>query len=242
VRNAVKRPDILIVVDALSAFDRSSRAKVLPALRARLEGTTWLWVDGALPEGTHADQVLEIRNGRVLEEKAEAAEPVAEAEPAETERADEALGAEAAALKEIPLFANLDPTRLKFLAFTAERKTYQPGEQLIREGEEGDAAYVILDGLAEVLVGEGENEKVLFTLGRSRVVGELALLNDAKRSATVRAVEPVTALRLNREVFTEMARQDPYFAFEMTRDLGRRLVLTTDQLNEVRAEMAKQGD
>jgi ABC-type multidrug transport system fused ATPase/permease subunit len=256
VRNVVKRPDILILVDAMGSLDAASRGRVAPGLREASGDCTWLWVGSGLPEGVPVDQILEIRNGHVVQEQADAAaEPSGEAlaetdeeahvaagaasEQAPADSADEALGAEAQTLQQVPLFANLDPSRLKFLAFTSERKTYAPGEDLMREGEDGEAAYVILDGLAEVLVGSGADEKVLFTLGRNRLVGELALLNDTKRSATVRAVDTTTALRLNRDVFTEMARQDPYFAFEMTRDLGRRLVLTTDQLNDARNELSK---
>eukprot|EP00752_Nemacystus_decipiens_P000606 g606.t1 len=244
VRNTLKRPDLFILVDALSAVDAAAQARLLPALREALPQATWVWIGAGPPEGLAPDQVLEIKNGRVLEaEGAPSAEPEAPADSAEAgaEATEEALGAEAKSLQQVPLFANLDPTRLKFLAFTSERKTYQPAEVLMREGEEGDAAYIILDGLAEVVVGEEAEEKVLFTLGRNKLVGELALLNDSRRSATVRAVEVTTALKLTREVFSEMARQDPFFAFEMTRELGRRLVLTTDQLNQTRSALAKRG-
>lgn len=239
VRNVLKRPDILILCDALSAIDAEAQTRIAPALRAATDQATWVWIAGARPPGLTADRLFEIRNGRLVE--AGDADSVEQEAPAEgaPDGADEALGAEAQSLRQVPLFNNLDPTRLKFLAFTSERKTYQPGEVLMREGEDGDAAYVILDGLADVLVGDGPMEKVLFPLGPNKLVGELALLNDAKRSATVRAKEKTTALRLSREVFSEMARQDPYFAFEMTRDLGRRLILTTDQLTEAQAEIAK---
>lgn len=239
VRNLVKRPAILVLVDALSGFDADARARVLPTVREEAGEATLIVVGSGLPEALSVDCTLWIRNGRISEERTGEAEETGTEAPAQAEEsADAALGAEARTLQQLPLFANLDPSRLKFLAFTSERKHYEPGEILMREGEEGDAAYVILDGEAEVLVGEGPAEKVLFTLDRNRLVGELALLNDAKRSATVRALKPTTALRLNREVFSELSRQDPYFAFEMTRDLGRRLVLTTDQLNETREELA----
>ena len=107
----------------------------------------------------------------------------------------------------------------------------------MQQGDEGEAAYVILDGAAEVVIVSGGKEQVLFELGANKLVGELALLCDSERTATVRARKKTTALRLNREVFSEMARQDPHFAFEMTRDLGRRLILTTSELNKARNEI-----
>ena len=239
VRNMVKNPDIFISVEAMNALDTDAQARIAGSVRSELPNATQVWIAGTPQTGLSFDRVLEIRNGRVMEAEAGATAAAPEdaggAEEAEAPAAtDAALGAEAQSLQNLPLFAKLDPNRLKFLAFTSERKTYQPGEVLMREGEEGDAAYVIIDGTTEVLIGAGAEEKVLFDLGRNRIVGELALLNDVKRTATVRAKEPTTALRVNREVFTELAHQDPAFSFEMTRDLSRRLILTTDELTKAR--------
>ena len=152
------------------------------------------------------------------------------------------LNEEVEALRSVPLFAKVEPSKLKLLAFTSERLTYNPGEVLMRQGEDGEDAFVILNGAAEVVIESDGNEQVLFELGANKLVGELALLCDSKRTATVRAREKTTALRLNREVFSEMARQDSHFAFEMTRDLGRRLILTTSELNRARNELVRNGD
>jgi ABC-type multidrug transport system fused ATPase/permease subunit len=239
VRVALKRPDILVIADGLNNIEPGQRKRIAKKLHEALDGTTQIWVGSSPQDGIEFARTFDIRNGRVQtssDGESGGAEE-SRAAPAATAKASEALSAEARLLQELPLFSNLDATKLKFLAFTSERMTYKPGEILMQQGDDGEDAYVILDGAAEVVIETEESEQVLFELGANKLVGELALLCDSKRTATVRARITTTALRLNREVFSEMARQDPQFAFEMTRELGRRLILTTSELNRARNEL-----
>lgn len=243
VRAILKRPDILIVSDGLSNVEPAQRERIVRNIQEALEETTQVWIGSSPQDGIDFASTMEIKNGRVAETSdTGAAAPQSEKEAGEAEddgTTDSALSAEARSLQELPLFANLDATKLKFLAFTSERLTYKPGEVLMKQGDDGEDAYVILDGAAEVVIEGDGKEQVLFELGANKLVGELALLCDSKRTATVRARKTTTALRLNREVFSEMARQDPHFSFEMTRDLGRRLILTTSELNRARNELVQ---
>ena len=235
VRGALKRPDVLVFSDGLSAVESGQRARIMRNLSDVLEGATQIWIGNAAPDGVPVSRILEIKGGRVLESQDGETAPDA-VEEVEAAPAD-ALGSEARSLQELALFANLDANKLKFLAFTSERLVYRPGEVLMTQGDDGNDAYVILSGAAEVVIATDGAEQVLFELGANKLVGELALLCDSKRTATVRASEETVALRLNRDVFSEMARQDPHFSFEMTRDLGRRLILTTSELNRARNEL-----
>lgn len=237
VRAALKRPDILVMTEGLGSVESNQRQRISRQLQETLSDATQVWIGAVAQEGVSFDRVLELKSGRIAETSdGESAVPTAPVEETE-EKAGEALSSEARSLQELPLFANLDATKLKFLAFTSERLTYNPGEILMQQGDDGEDAYVILDGAAEVVIETEGKEQVLFELGANKLVGELALLCDSKRTATVRARKTTTALRLNRDVFSEMARQDPHFSFEMTRDLGRRLILTTSELNRARNEL-----
>ena len=75
------------------------------------------------------------------------------------------LNEEVELLRNIPLFAKLEPSKLKLLAFTSERITYEADQVLFRQGDVGDAAYIIVDGSAKVLVETGEGEIEVATLG-----------------------------------------------------------------------------
>lgn len=237
VRQMLKRPDVLICAEPLSAAEPAAQSRIAQEIRGALPNNIQIWTGNAAPTGLTIDTVLELKGGRLsISGSGEAAS--APAEKTSSADGESALGSEAQSLQDLPLFANVDPSRLKFLAFTAERVTYMPGEDIMTQGQDGDAAYVIMDGTAEILVASSGTESKLFEVSENQLVGEIALLCDTKRTATVRAKSTVETLRLSREVFSEMARQDATFAFEMTRDMGDRLVRTTDQLNQARDELA----
>ena len=90
-------------------------------------------------------------------------------------------------LRQIPLFANIDPARLKLLAFTSERVAFEHDQNLFCQGDMGDAAYVILDGTADVLVESNNEQAHVATIEKNEFVGEIAILCDVPRTATVRA-------------------------------------------------------
>lgn len=233
-RAVLKRPDILIVNEAMSSIDADGQARLVKQLAAHAPDASFIWIDSIPAPGIEFDQSFDIVGGRITshaEEEGAAAAP-AETEAEEKREEEGAIGSETKLLRELPLFANLDTSKLRLLAFTSDRMTYSAGEVVVKQGDQGDAAFVVLEGEAEVVL-EGDNgaEQVLYVMKRGQVMGELAMLCDTPRSATVKARTDLTALRLNREVFVELARQDPYFSFEMTRDLGMRLLRTTAELN-----------
>jgi NADH dehydrogenase len=87
-------------------------------------------------------------------------------------------------------------------AFDIRREHYEAGQTIFREGDRGDWLYVVVDGEVEVLRHvPGEGDLVLRRLGRGECFGEIALVSDAPRSATVRTCTPVNVLAVDREAF-----------------------------------------
>ena len=62
------------------------------------------------------------------------------------------LDSEVDALRRVPLFRGIDATKLRLLAFISDRTHFAPGEELCRQGEEGDSAFIILEGEADIRV------------------------------------------------------------------------------------------
>jgi NTE family protein len=109
------------------------------------------------------------------------------------------------------------------LAASAQPVRVRAGEWLFRQGEPGDSLYVVLTGRLEVVIENGPELKVIRVLGRGSSVGELALLTESPRSASVRARRDSELLLVTRDHFSGLLEQRPEFAAGLTRVLGRQL-------------------
>ena len=140
------------------------------------------------------------------------------------------LEAEVQSLRQVPMFRDVDPARLKLLAFTSERVQFSDGQRFFSQGDPSDAAYVILDGRASVLLNTPSGDIQVAELGSNALVGEMGILSDTPRSATIMAAEPTTALRIDKRVFLELLAQFPQMSLAIMRELAKRLERTNAQL------------
>jgi CRP-like cAMP-binding protein len=140
------------------------------------------------------------------------------------------LESEVQSLRQVPMFRDIDPARLKLLAFTSERVHFAPGQRFFSQGDAADAAYVILEGRADVSLSTPRGEIKVAELGRNALVGEMGILSDTVRSATITAVDPTTALRIDKRVFLELLTQFPQMSIAVMREIATRLERTNAQL------------
>jgi len=140
------------------------------------------------------------------------------------------LETEVQSLRQVPMFRDVDPARLKLLAFTSERVQFAGGQRFFSQGDPSDAAYVILDGRANVLLNTASGDIQVAELGSNALVGEMGILSDTPRSATIMAAEPTTALRIDKRVFLELLAQFPQMSLAIMRELAKRLERTNAQL------------
>ncbi len=135
-------------------------------------------------------------------------------------------------LRKIPLFAKVEPSRLKLLAFTSQRLTFNGGQSLFQQGDVGDSAYIIVEGTADVIVESPTGPITVARVGKNDFVGEIAILCDVPRTATVTATAKLTTLRISKELFFQLVCQFPEMSVEIMRELARRLEVTTRQLQD----------
>ena len=135
-------------------------------------------------------------------------------------------------LRNIPLFAKIEPSKLKLLAFTSQRLTFNAGDSLFKQGDSGDALYVIMEGEADVLVDTPGGQITVATMGKNDFVGDIAVLCDVPRTATVTATSQLTTLRITKDLFFQLVCQFPQIAIEIMRVLAHRLDVTTRQLQD----------
>ena len=142
-------------------------------------------------------------------------------------------------LRRVPFFAEIEPSKLKLLAFMSERAGFDDGKVLFRQGDQGDAAYLIIDGQAEVVLEGAAGPLVVATLGANDIVGEMAILCNAPRNATVRAKGRLVALRIAKEPFMRMVREFPNMAVSIMQELAHRVKSTNNQLRAALSEVQK---
>jgi CRP-like cAMP-binding protein len=140
------------------------------------------------------------------------------------------LDTEVQSLRQVPMFRDIDPSRLKLLAFTSERIRFGKGQRFFSQGDAADAAYVILDGRADVVLDNPGGSVKVAELGRNDLVGEMGILSESPRSATVVATEPSSALRIDKRVFLELLSQFPQMSIAVMRELASRVERTNAQL------------
>jgi CRP-like cAMP-binding protein len=142
-------------------------------------------------------------------------------------------------LRRVPLFAKVSPAKLKLLAFTSDRVTFGADQVMFNQGDQGEDAYVVLSGTADILVNLQSGQVKIAGVEPNEIVGEIAILCDVVRTATVRTVTPVEALRIRKDQFLTLLAEFPEVAIEIMRVLADRLNRTTTALIEARDESAK---
>jgi CRP-like cAMP-binding protein len=135
-------------------------------------------------------------------------------------------------LRNIPLFSKVEPAKLKLLAFTSEHLQFMSGEEVCRQGDPGDAAYIVLEGEADILVDTPQGRVKVATLGKNDILGEIAILCDVPRTATVTAATALATLRISKDGFFNLVTQFPQVGVEVMHELAARLHHTTQQLTE----------
>ncbi len=137
-------------------------------------------------------------------------------------------------MREIPMFRNIDPKRLKLFALMGETLMFRAGERLFEKGDEGDAAYIVLDGEVDVLIPTGDGETSVAVLGKKEIFGEMAVLCDQPRTTAIGAKTELKVLRLERKLIMDMLHEFPDISLELIKVLATRLETTSRQLADAR--------
>ncbi|MFZ0606279.1 MAG: SulP family inorganic anion transporter [Xanthobacteraceae bacterium] len=142
-------------------------------------------------------------------------------------------------LRDIDFLAGIDEVDLDRLGAFLARRDFSPGETICSEGEEGDRLWLLAKGSVSVRLslGDGKGYRRITSLARGTTLGEMALVESARRSATVVADEPVICYELRREDFDRLLAEHPQLATKLlanlSRELARRLRKTSDDLRNL---------
>jgi CRP/FNR family transcriptional regulator, cyclic AMP receptor protein len=126
-------------------------------------------------------------------------------------------------LKNVRLFEDLDKKSLEAIANAAVEQSYTPGQEIVRQGETGVGAFIIRSGKVEIVQDRAGHQHKVGELKSGEIFGEMALLDEFPRSATVRALEPTTCLGIQRWHFRGILESHPQIALGLLPVLTRRI-------------------
>ena len=148
------------------------------------------------------------------------------------------LNEEVELLKGVPIFSKVEPAKLKLLAFTSERINFAAGQEVCHQGDPGDTMYVILGGTADVLIDTEGGQITVAEMKKNGFFGEIAILCDVPRTATIKARESLSTLKISKDMFYRLVAEFPQMAIEVMRELAHRLEDTNQKLQAANSNKA----
>ena len=127
-------------------------------------------------------------------------------------------------LRRVPLFSSFSDQQLSAVLSCVQHRSYPRNSLIVRAGDETDALYIILSGRVKVLIPDDEgHEVILAMMGPHEFFGEMGLLDEQPRSASVESLEPCEMLRISKAGFTAFLKDNFDLAMLIIRNLVRRL-------------------
>lgn len=137
-------------------------------------------------------------------------------------------------LRQVPLFAGFESADLALLAGAARRVRFPAGSIVFQEGDAGDFLLILAKGRVKVtLLGEDGAEIIIAFLEPPALLGEIALLDESPRSATVMSLQASEFLQIGRAPFLALIKRDPALALRMMAQLARALRRATEQVRSL---------
>jgi ATP-binding cassette subfamily B protein len=208
-RAVIRNPALLILDEATASLDPSTEAAVNATFQRVASGRTMISVTHRLSSVAAVDWIYVMHQGRIAEQgrHKDLLATGGRYSAMWRRQAGVYLSAEGASaavdagwLAEMPLFAEVDSATLTELAGLFATEQIPEDRDIIREGDPGDRFYILVRGKAEVVKGE----KRVAVLSDGDYFGEIALLSDQPRNATVRSLTPCVCLTLQRAQFSAM--------------------------------------
>ena len=151
------------------------------------------------------------------------------------------LAEETDLLRKIPMFAKMETSKLKLLAFASEIVSFDDGDIVFNSGDSADYAYVIMEGAVDIITETEKGPIVTVTLSQNQLIGELGVLNNTPRIATLIANGNLRAMKITAEMFFRILRENTEVALDVIRMLSDKLTRTHAQVEELQRQANQQA-
>ena len=134
------------------------------------------------------------------------------------------------------MFAKMETSKLKLLAFASEMVYFEDGDIVFNSGDSADYAYVIMEGAVDVITETESGPMVSVTLTQNQLIGELGVLNNTPRIATLVANGNLRAMKITAEMFFRILRENSEVALDVIRMLSDKLTKTHEHVEKLQKE------
>ena len=151
------------------------------------------------------------------------------------------LAEETDLLRKIPMFAKMETSKLKLLAFASEIVSFRDGDIVFNSGDSAEYAYVIMDGSVDIITETDKGPVVTVTLSQNQLIGELGLLNNTPRIATLIAHGNLRAMKITAEMFFRILRENSEVALDVIRMLSDKVTRTHEKVELLQKQANQQA-
>ena len=229
-RASIKRPDILVLENALASHDENARTAAGRALRALMPDATMLFLEDKIENPADYDLFVEIKNGRV--------DGISRQHVFDEEEGSADLRNKIRALSNSDLFAQLDTRNQRLLAFAAAWYKAKPNQRVFSMNDKADAAYLCVAGQAVLsYTGSEGNEIHVTTINPGRLIGDLSIILDEPRQLNLTAIDETMFLRIGASDFRSVMEHDSGVLLNLLRTVSSHLTGAAELLRQAKAEI-----
>ncbi len=233
-RAGIKKPDILILGNALASHDSGARALTRERISHLMPDATILFVENQFHAPESYDLFVEIVDGRIDGE-------VSTSEPQDADTRQD-LNYKLQAVAQAELFENLDLKQQRLLAFGSQWYKAQAGQTIFAAGQEADAAYLCVKGLSGLYWSTTEGDsRLIMEVAPGRLIGDLAVIVNDRRQLDLIAIEDSTFLRIGVSELLAVIENDAMIATSLLRSVSGHLTNAAESLRAVRTFATEQG-
>ena len=233
-RAGIKKPDILILRNALASHDGEARALTRERISELMPDTTQIFIENHFPRPESYDLFVEIVDGRI--------DGIARQDELQDKDARQDLNRKLRIVAQTELFAGLDRKQQRLLAFSAQWYKVTSGQVIFSAGEEADASYLCVKGSSGLYWPKNEGERHLVSeILPGRLIGDLALINNEPRLLDLIAIEDSVFLRIGATELLAVIENDAMVAASLLRSVAGHLSETATSLRAMRAFAAERG-
>ncbi|QFI37314.1 cyclic nucleotide-binding domain-containing protein [Moritella marina ATCC 15381] len=233
-RAGIKKPDILILRNALASHEGDARALTRRRISELMPDSTQIFIENHFLSPESYDLFVEIVDGRI--------DGIARQDQPEDDDARQDLKRKLRVIGETDLFGQLDLKQQRLLAFSAQWYKAKPGQAIFSAGEEADAAYLCVKGSAGLYWPATAVEQRLVTeILPGRLIGDLAVIHDSPRLLDLIAIEDCVFLRIGASELIAVIENDAMVAASLLRTVASHLSANATNLRAMRAFAIERG-